>query len=98
MKIYVFRRPDDSVWADYSEEHARRFRIIETIKADTRAELEAVIKNAALPRVRALADRALKELLSATKPRAPEPLRETVNPPIHKRSLWQRFKWLLTGL
>lgn len=97
MKIYVFERPDKSVWADYSEEHARRFKIIETIKADTRAELEAVVKRAALPRVRALAERALNEMVATAKPKPPQPMRE-LEQQIRKRSLWGRLTWLLTGV
>lgn len=95
MRIYVFQRPDDSVWADYSEAHAKRFKILETIEANTRAELEAVIADAALPRVRALAERALGELLA--RHQQPEPIPAPIPPEIRKRSFWGRLTWLFLG-
>lgn len=96
MKIYVFKRPDGSVWADYSEEHAKRFKIVETIEATTRGDIEAVVRSHAMPRVQALADRALKELLA--RHQQPEPIPAPIDPEVRKRSFWERAKWLLTGV
>jgi hypothetical protein len=96
VKIFVFKRPDDSVWADYSEEHAKRFKVLETIEATSRGDFESIIATHELPRVRALADRAPKEFLARRQ--QPEPIAAPISPEIRKRSFWERAKWLLTGV
>lgn len=68
MKIYVFDRPDGSVWADFSYELAKRHKIRGSIECNTRAEMEAVMKapgELAPARVRGLAERAYREFLAA---------------------------------
>ena len=97
MKIVFYENPGGSLWADY-EANGRK--IVKSIEAHTRAEIEALIaspgKDAPL-RVKALAERALKELLA--RDQQPEPTIQ-LSPPIttlRKRGFLGRLKYLFTG-
>lgn len=99
--IYVFQRKNGDCWADISETLAKREgKIVATFPTDTRADLEAVLKNpgpTAASRVLALAERLYKELMA--RDQQPEP---TIQPTptivsLRDRKFFGRLKWLLTG-
>lgn len=92
MNIFVFKRADESYFADYSQAHANaQGSVIQIYRIDTAQQAQELIDNPgkyATERVRALAERALLEL--------EEPL---FQPPkeVHKRGVFGRIKWALTG-
>lgn len=102
MNIYVyeFDHPSGSraLWADWNENHARRFTIVRTLPATTRGDLEAIINNKdELPRAQALAERALKELMVSIKPHRPEPhipLEPAPAAVAPRLDFWDRLKFL----
>lgn len=80
LRIFVFERKDGTLWADYSEAFAKRagVKIVHTIVAETRAEMEGVIKEPGLflpERVRALAERGLSEFMARGQQPEPPPAR-----------------------
>lgn len=97
MKIFVFETQDGLSGADYSEEFCKRQgRIVRTVTADHRRDIELVVRDDPMPRVRALAERSLKELVASTKP-IPRPVDAGYVDMLKGRSFLGRARWLLTG-
>lgn len=88
-KIYVYKKPDGEVWADYKYSTAQNYEILEVFNLN---DPQKVIDNpgTAMPaRVRSLAVKARLE-----KTQAP------VTPPaevLSSGTFWQRLRWLIQG-
>lgn len=94
MKIVFYERPGGSLWADYD---AGGKKVIRYIEAHSRAEIEGVIRAPGpdIPeRVRALAERSLKELLARNQ--QPEPSPPAIEK-VKERGVLGRLRWLMTG-
>lgn len=88
--IYIFRRPDGSLWADFN----RWGEVVTKLPTDTRPQILAVLDNPGdilADRVRALAERALKEFDE----RPPEAKTAPAPASVRERTLWGRLKWAL---
>lgn len=102
MKIYVFRRPDGSQWADYSDLSARPgYAHINVYDASTRSDFETLIKSpgkVAPERVRALAERALSEFLArGQQPPVTRQQHAVAVAQVEKWGLLRRLKWMALG-
>lgn len=106
--IYVFRRADGTYWAEFSQTSAKRQgEIVHTHLAETRGDHEEIMRAThkhASERVRALAERALDEMVAANKAARPVPpktqvYRAPVAPrepaPVHKPGFWHFLRWVI---
>lgn len=104
MKLFVFKRPDGTYWAEYSEKVAKEKGIVVDFhEAATRHDYEQLIAGTyqhAQERIRALAERALDEYLATIKNVQPTPPPivpiHTRSEPIkkQKRRWYEVFPWL----
>lgn len=102
MKIFIFRRPDGSEWADYTDLSKRDGYVhVNEIAADSRSDIEALIASPgkyASARVRALAERGLAELLARDQqPLVTRQQHAVAVAQVEKWGMWQRLKWLVNG-
>lgn len=103
MKVYVFKRPDGSHWADYADLGGRPGHLrVKTHELSTREDIEDLIDDPGewVPeRVRALAERMLEEFLARNQ--QPQVAPVFLVPPelaaAEKLSFLERLKWLFTG-
>lgn len=97
MRIYVFKRPNGSYWADYDAKFAQRQgEVVTNYDVSTQERASGVIAfpgSYAPDRVVALAQRAEKEHLGAPPPVVLAKLPNAVQ----DWSFWRRLKWLFTG-
>jgi hypothetical protein len=94
VKIVFFERPGGALWADYDSGGRK---VVRYIEAHTRAEIEDVIKSPGpdIPdRVKALAERALKELLARNQQPEPAP---PAPEKVVERGFFGRLRYVLTG-
>lgn len=102
MKIFIFKRHDGSVWADYTNLGTREgYQFVRHIEASSRSDIESVISSPGefVPeRVKALAERALSELLArGQQPAVTRQQHAVAVAQVERWGIWKRLKWIVAG-